>query len=257
MSKSRIPVFTGLMTALVFLMTYIIKIPVPYTSGYIHLGDSMIFLSVMVVGPFYGAFAAGVGSMLSDLAAGYAQYALPTLVIKALMAMVMGLVMSGTGKRRAVVSAGIVAAVWAGFVILIQTMLNRAVSTYGDGLAALVLENGTPQELSDTNALAQRIPTYLTLGLCATLVFILIVSAVIMRRVDGEKTSPKAILGMSAAGIVMIAGYFVTETAMYGLVPPIFSIPMNLVQFAGGILVATALTPVVRRVLAGVGRNQA
>lgn len=66
-NNTRKYVLTGLMTALVLCLTFFIKIPVPYTSGYIHLGDSMIYLSVMILGPVYGAFASGIGSMLADL----------------------------------------------------------------------------------------------------------------------------------------------------------------------------------------------
>jgi hypothetical protein len=47
-------VLTGLMTAMVFVLTFTLKVPVPYTSGYIHLGDSMIYLSVIVLGPCMG-----------------------------------------------------------------------------------------------------------------------------------------------------------------------------------------------------------
>lgn len=36
----------GVMAALVFVMTYFPKIPVPVTGGYVHLGDGAIFLSV-------------------------------------------------------------------------------------------------------------------------------------------------------------------------------------------------------------------
>lgn len=56
----------GVMAALVFVMTYFPKIPVPVTGGYVHLGDGAIFLSVLLLGPL-GIPAAAVGSMLSDL----------------------------------------------------------------------------------------------------------------------------------------------------------------------------------------------
>ena len=64
----------GVMAALVFVMTYFPKIPVPVTGGYVHLGDGAIFLSVLLLGPL-GIPAAAVGSMLSDLIGGYMVYA--------------------------------------------------------------------------------------------------------------------------------------------------------------------------------------
>ena len=42
-------VLTALMACLVLLATYMIRIPSPFTQGYIHLGDTMIFLSVLVL----------------------------------------------------------------------------------------------------------------------------------------------------------------------------------------------------------------
>ena len=43
-------VLTALMACLVLLATYMIRILSPFTQGYIHLGDTMIFLSVLVLG---------------------------------------------------------------------------------------------------------------------------------------------------------------------------------------------------------------
>lgn len=84
-------VMTAMMMCLVVVMTMIIRIPVPATQGYIHLGDCMIFFSVLLLGWKWGAVAAGVGSALADFFAGYAYYAPITLVVKGLMAVVMGL----------------------------------------------------------------------------------------------------------------------------------------------------------------------
>ena len=77
----------GVMAALVFVMTYVPKVPVPVTGGYVHLGDGAIFLSVLLLGPL-GVPAAAIGSGLSDILGGYMVYALPTMVIKALVALI-------------------------------------------------------------------------------------------------------------------------------------------------------------------------
>jgi Predicted membrane protein len=89
--KTTTIILTGLMMAMIVVATMLIVIPSPFTSGYIHLGDAMIFLSVLILGWRYGAIAAGVGSALADLLVGYAVYAPWTLVIKGIMAAVMGL----------------------------------------------------------------------------------------------------------------------------------------------------------------------
>ncbi len=78
---------SGVMAALVFVMTYLPKVPVPVTGGYVHLGDGMVFLAAMLLGPM-GVAAAAVGSALSDLVGGYMAYLVPTFLIKGAMALV-------------------------------------------------------------------------------------------------------------------------------------------------------------------------
>ena len=77
----------GVMAALVFVMTYVPKVPVPMTGGYVHLGDGAIFLSTLLLGPL-GIPAAAIGSGLSDILGGYMVYVLPTMAIKALVALI-------------------------------------------------------------------------------------------------------------------------------------------------------------------------
>ncbi|MCI1958521.1 MAG: ECF transporter S component [Clostridia bacterium] len=91
MGKANIKIITktALMAALVFLATYILKIPLLF--GYTHLGDCMIFIGVIILGSKRGAFAGGVGAALADLAGGYPQWILPTFIIKFIMAFTMGI----------------------------------------------------------------------------------------------------------------------------------------------------------------------
>lgn len=77
----------GVMAALVFVMTYVPKVPVPVTGGYVHLGDGAIFLAALLLGPL-GIPAAAIGSGLSDVLGGYMVYVLPTMVIKAAVALI-------------------------------------------------------------------------------------------------------------------------------------------------------------------------
>ena len=70
---------TAAMAALVFLGTYVFKIPT--ISGYIHLGDCMILLTVVLFGTRKGAVAGAIGAGLSDLLGGFAYWVLPTILI--------------------------------------------------------------------------------------------------------------------------------------------------------------------------------
>ncbi|GFI28602.1 hypothetical protein IMSAGC012_03734 [Lachnospiraceae bacterium] len=91
-------VIAALMTAFTCIATMVIKISTP-TFGYIHLGDGMVLLSGIVLGPAAGALAAGAGSMLSDIFSGYASWAPATFFIKAFTAGSCGLLFH-MGRRK-------------------------------------------------------------------------------------------------------------------------------------------------------------
>jgi uncharacterized membrane protein len=83
-------VYSALMASLIAVATMIIHIPSAF-HGYIHLGDGLVLMSSILLGPLAGSAAAGVGSMMADLLSGYAFYAPVTLIVKALAAMGAGL----------------------------------------------------------------------------------------------------------------------------------------------------------------------
>ena len=62
-----------MLAALICVATMVIKIPSPL-NGYINLGDCIVLLSGWLLSPVYGFMAAGLGSALADLFAGYVTY---------------------------------------------------------------------------------------------------------------------------------------------------------------------------------------
>ena len=92
-NKTERLVLTALMTAIVFLGTIAIKIPVPLTQGYVHLGNAMVFISVLILGRKNGSFAAAAGSATADVLGGFAAFAPWTLVIIFVMAFTTGTVL--------------------------------------------------------------------------------------------------------------------------------------------------------------------
>lgn len=98
-NKVMTTVMTALMMCLVMIATMFIKIPIPFTQGYVHLGDSIIFLSVLILGKKNGTAAAGLGSALGDILGGYAFWAPWTLAIKMLMAYIMSAFLEHAGRR--------------------------------------------------------------------------------------------------------------------------------------------------------------
>ena len=82
-------VLCAMLAALCCLATLVLQIPSPI-GGYLNLGDGFVLASAFLLGPWYGALAAGIGSALADLLGGYVQYVPGTFVIKALMAAAAG-----------------------------------------------------------------------------------------------------------------------------------------------------------------------
>lgn len=105
-------VFAALLAALVCVATMVIQIPSP-ANGYVNLGDCFVLLSGWILGPWYGAAAAGIGSMLADLFLGYAYYAPGTLVIKGCMGLVTGLcVYRANNSTIRLLLSGVAAELW-------------------------------------------------------------------------------------------------------------------------------------------------
>lgn len=81
---------TSLMIAIITLVTMTVRIPT--YAGYTHLGDSMIFIAVVLLGKKKSIIAAAVGMCLADILSGYMVWAPFTLVIKATMAYIAALI---------------------------------------------------------------------------------------------------------------------------------------------------------------------
>jgi len=87
-SNTRKLVMCALMTAICFVVTRFISIPVFYTKGYVNLGDLVVLICAYVLGTWYGAAAASIGSLIADASMAFYIYIPATFVIKGLMALV-------------------------------------------------------------------------------------------------------------------------------------------------------------------------
>ncbi len=128
---------TAVLSALVCVMTMVPRIPIPL--GYAHLGNAMILLAVFFAGWREGIWAAGIGSALADILGGFAVWALPTLVIKIIMAWIMGSMGTEKLSSARTMSAVVLSMVW---------------MVIGYTLAGAVLYGGLAVGLSSTPGLA-------------------------------------------------------------------------------------------------------
>jgi len=83
-------VLTALMACLMMLAIFFLRIPIPATTGIIHLGDGFLFLSVLLLGPKYATAASAIGPFTANIIAGLTFWAPGTFVIKGLMATISG-----------------------------------------------------------------------------------------------------------------------------------------------------------------------
>ena len=98
--------------ALVFIVTsQIPPIPIPATSGYFNVGETIIYVAALLFGAFVGAFSGGIGAMLADVYLGFSVFAPGTMVIKCIEGAIVGILYQKLRKHlpnptvRAVVSA--------------------------------------------------------------------------------------------------------------------------------------------------------
>ena len=87
----RYVAYLAVFTALTFVATVAITIPMVSTSGgYINFGDTIIFVASAILGPIGGLVAGGIGSVIADLIFAPA-YALITLIVKGLEGFIAGI----------------------------------------------------------------------------------------------------------------------------------------------------------------------
>lgn len=116
----------ALFTALITVTTAFVQIPLPLT-GYIHLGDTFIFLACFFLKKPYAITASAVGSALADVIV-FPVYAPATLIIKAVMALIFCLIAGKNGTLPRCTLGALAASVW---MLLGYYVFNAAVLGYG------------------------------------------------------------------------------------------------------------------------------
>ncbi len=141
--KNRMIALTGVLAALAVIGTMIIQIPIPMTKGFIHIGDSIVYLCGILLSPAYAAAAAGIGSALADVLSGYLLYAPATFVIKALDAVIAGFAFKMlAGKTKRTISRTFVAvsiAVCAGGLVMVSGYFAYEAMLFGGAAAIAAL----------------------------------------------------------------------------------------------------------------------
>lgn len=77
-------VLTAMFTAMIFVLTKFVSVPV--ATGYVHLGDALVYIVASIIGGPWAFFSAAIGEALADVVSGWMSYAPATLVTKTLIA---------------------------------------------------------------------------------------------------------------------------------------------------------------------------
>ncbi|MHA2181610.1 MAG: ECF transporter S component [Promethearchaeota archaeon] len=107
----------GIFTALTYVITAFVQVPIPATGGYINVGDLMVMFTALLFGPIVGGISGGVGSMLADIFSPYYIYAPATLVIKGIEGILIGFISNPKEKSSRISYHDIIAVILGGLLI--------------------------------------------------------------------------------------------------------------------------------------------
>jgi len=233
----------AIFTAFVFATTFSFAATTS-TGGYFDVGEIMVYITALVMGPYVGAFAGGVGSMLSDALLA-PQFAPGTLVIKGAEGFIVGY-LAQRGFRGIPESAqrrvGVLLAAVVGAAVIVIGLTSFPDVSLSLGQLGLTPTASTPDyPLSVTVWLGAA---------CHAFVVTFVVSSRIGRRFTWVA------LAILAGGAEMVAGYFLYETQILqlGLVAPTAEIPVNVLQALVGLIVAPPIAARVQGVFGARGR---
>jgi uncharacterized membrane protein len=233
-SPAQFTAFTAVMTALVTLATMIIQIPIPATKGLFNLGDSMVYISALLFGPYVGGFAGGVGSMLSDVFTGYAIYAPATLIIKGTEGFVVGLLSQrfrqGTFKGKGKLVLVLTGLATTTYILLVLVDLLGIVYFTGSGIV--------PSWVAE---LVEDPVIWIAFSILMVLVIGFVATYVVYR-------SDVIVLFMLVGGALMVAGYFLYELLIVGIAA-IVEVPVNMLQVLSGIVITLPVYRGVRQAI--------
>lgn len=76
--------FAAMFAAMIFGLT-MLHVPIG-AGGYIHVGDAVIYVTAMLMGGPWAFISAAIGAACADIVSGFAVYAVPSAIIKILIA---------------------------------------------------------------------------------------------------------------------------------------------------------------------------
>lgn len=143
--KTKELVTSSLLIAVVFVSTYFVRIPSPFSlnsGGLIHLGNVMFFMAAIVFGKKQGAIAGAFGMGLFDILSGYIIWAPFTFIIRGVMGFTIGYFANAHGRKGnslkwnivglSIASIFLVSGYFISNLILFHNLVSAIAAIYGD-----------------------------------------------------------------------------------------------------------------------------
>ncbi len=233
---------TIIFTTLVCVATMVFSIYVPHTRGFFNIGETMVYTTALLFGPFIGAFAGGVGSMAADIFLDYPHYAPATLIIKACE----GAIVGALGRKKVKFASRLQWKLFTLGIGLVAGILLGAVGAlYYSGSVQLSL--GVPPPESPTSVIFIPPEFWYFLG-------ILVIVLIALMGFVFEPEFGWSVFTIFVGGLVMVGGYFIYQQFFLW---PLFSIPVvaiaevpvNIGQMIVGLIVSIPLVRAIWRAL--------
>jgi uncharacterized membrane protein len=100
LKKTSITVLTAMMMCIIIVAIFVLRIPIPFTQGYVNLSDGIIFIAIFILDKKHSVAAASLGCMMGDILSGFAFWAPWTFVIKGVMALITVTIMDAFAKKQ-------------------------------------------------------------------------------------------------------------------------------------------------------------
>ncbi|MCC5911146.1 MAG: ECF transporter S component [Clostridiaceae bacterium] len=146
-NKTKDLVLTGLLTAFVFIATFInFQLPISIHGGLVHLGTPMLIITSVVFGAKKGAIAGAFGMGLFDLFGGWVAWAPFTFIIRGVMGWAIGTLANGKDRNGNNTLWNIVAIVVSGIWMIVGYYIAEAI-IYGNWITPITSVPGDSMQI--------------------------------------------------------------------------------------------------------------
>jgi uncharacterized membrane protein len=218
--------------ALVCVVTLVLVVNIPTTSGYFNVGETVIYVAALTFGPLVGALAGGVGAAISDLLVAPV-YAPGTLIVKSCEGAIVGFLSRRMSKQTS-------SDKWRIYIVALGILVGFLMAAIGSAyLQHVDIYWGYPSPATATFSVSiPALAWYLIGGVLAL--------AVALIGVKLEPESGVAVMAVLAGGLEMVLGYYLYEQLVVGPVA-IVEVAANILQMLVGLAVAIPITRVLIR----------